>query len=68
VTQEGKDKCFLNVSARNQSMNKDMNLLLKKAIQGLDNANAGGHVAAAGARFMKKDIKKFKENLFSSSN
>jgi single-stranded DNA-specific DHH superfamily exonuclease len=54
---------MLNVSARNQNHSQDMNLLLKKAIQGLENANAGGHIPAAGARFMKKDLNKFKENL-----
>jgi len=63
ITQEGKDKNYLNASARNQSKNQDMNQLMKKAIHGLTNANAGGHIPAAGARFMKKDLKKFKENL-----
>jgi len=63
VTQEG-DKNYLNVSARNQSMNRDMNQLMKQAVQGLENANGGGHVAAAGARFMKKDLQIFKKNLF----
>jgi single-stranded DNA-specific DHH superfamily exonuclease len=62
VTEEG-DKNFLNVSARNQSMNRDMNKLMKQGIEGLENANGGGHVAAAGARFAKKDLSKFKENL-----
>ena len=64
VTQEGTDKKYLGASARNQSMNRDMNELMKKAIQGLENANGGGHIPAAGARFMKKDLEKFKENLF----
>jgi nanoRNase/pAp phosphatase (c-di-AMP/oligoRNAs hydrolase) len=54
---------FYKASSRNQSGKKDMNLLMKKGIAGLENVSGGGHVPAAGARFMKKDLKKFKENL-----
>ncbi|MBS3078981.1 hypothetical protein J4218_02580 [Candidatus Pacearchaeota archaeon] len=62
ATEEG-SKNYLNVSARNQSIKTDMNQLMKKGIEGLKDANGGGHVAAAGARFLKKDLNKFKENL-----
>jgi len=54
---------FYKVSSRNQSGKEDMNLLMKKGIAGLENANGGGHIPAAGARFMKKDFEKFKKNL-----
>jgi single-stranded DNA-specific DHH superfamily exonuclease len=54
---------FITIHARNQSKNEDMGKLLKKGIEGLKNSNAGGHAAAAGGRIMKKDFKKFKENI-----
>jgi oligoribonuclease NrnB/cAMP/cGMP phosphodiesterase (DHH superfamily) len=54
---------FLKVSSRNQSGKEDMNILMKKGISGLENASGGGHVPAAGARFMKKDLRNFKENI-----
>lgn len=53
---------FYKVSSRNQR-GEDMNQLMKKGISGLENATGGGHVPAAAARFMKKDLEKFKENL-----
>ena len=56
---------FVSVSARNQNKIEDMNKLMKKGIVGLENAIAGGHIPAAGARFLKKDLKKFKENILS---
>ncbi|VVB82802.1 DHH family protein [uncultured archaeon] len=55
---------FYKVSSRHQAGKEDMNLLMKKGIEGMENATAGGHVPAAAARFLKKDLKKFKENLF----
>jgi len=36
---------------------------LKKGIQGLENAVAGGHAKASGASFMKKDLDTFKKNI-----
>jgi nanoRNase/pAp phosphatase (c-di-AMP/oligoRNAs hydrolase) len=57
------EKDFVKVSSRSQSGKEDLNLLLKKGIQGLKNASAGGHVKASGARFMKKDLEKFKRNI-----
>lgn len=63
ISDDLEDKNLLNASARNQSRSCDMNLLLKKGIVGLKNANAGGHIPAAGASFEKKDLNVFKENL-----
>jgi nanoRNase/pAp phosphatase (c-di-AMP/oligoRNAs hydrolase) len=57
------EKGYVKVSSRNQSGNVDLNSLLKKGIERLENATAGGHAKASGARFMKRDIDKFKENL-----
>jgi len=53
---------FYKASSRSQK-GGDMNLLMKKGIEGLENANGGGHVVASAARFMKKDFEKFKENI-----
>jgi len=57
------DENKIKVSARNQNKKQDMSALLKKGIQGLDDAVAGGHVPAAGGSFLKKDLNKFKENI-----
>jgi oligoribonuclease NrnB/cAMP/cGMP phosphodiesterase (DHH superfamily) len=54
---------FLSASFRNQLGKENVNLLVKKAINGLENANGGGHPKASGARFMKKDLEKFKQNI-----
>ncbi len=54
---------FVKVSARNQGGKEDINLLMKKGIEDLENATAGGHFKASGARFMKKDLEKFKKNI-----
>jgi single-stranded DNA-specific DHH superfamily exonuclease len=54
---------FYKVSSRRQDGKEDMGQLMKKGISELENATAGGHVPAAAARFMKKDLEKFKENL-----
>ncbi len=51
------------VSARSQSGEVDVNLLLKKSVNGLEGAMAGGHKKAAGGSFLKKDLEKFKKNL-----
>jgi len=53
------------ISARNQNKQVDMNELMKKGIKGLENATGGGHVPAAGANFMKKDLEIFKRNILS---
>ncbi len=57
------DSGFVKVSARNQGGKEDINSMLRKGINGLENANAGGHFKASGARFMKKDLERFKRNI-----
>jgi single-stranded DNA-specific DHH superfamily exonuclease len=59
----GSGKNFIRISARNQSGKENMDSLMKKGIKGLKNASCGGHVKASGARIMKKDLGKFKENI-----
>ena len=59
------DKKFVKVSARNQSGSVNLNELMKKGIEGLENATAGGHIMASAARFLKKDLEKFKKNILS---
>ena len=54
---------YYKVSSRSNGGREDMNILMKKGIDGLENANGGGHPRASGARFMKKDFEKFKKNL-----
>jgi single-stranded DNA-specific DHH superfamily exonuclease len=50
-------------SARNQSGSEDVNILMKKAVSGLKNTSAGGHIMAAAATIKKEDLNRFKENL-----
>ena len=54
----------IKISARCQSNRVDMNFLMRKSVEGLENSVAGGHVPAAGATIMKKDLEKFKQNIF----
>ncbi len=51
------------VSARSQSGDVDVNLLLQKSINGLEDALAGGHKKASGGSFLKKDLERFKRNI-----
>ncbi|MBT4257702.1 hypothetical protein HOD88_00775 [archaeon] len=57
------EKEMIKVSIRNNTTEEDVGALIKKGIKGLENAIGGGHKRAAAARFMKKDLQKFKENL-----
>jgi oligoribonuclease NrnB/cAMP/cGMP phosphodiesterase (DHH superfamily) len=56
-------KEVVSLSARNQTRTENMVELLKKATKGIDEANVGGHIPAAGAKIPKKDLEKLKENL-----
>jgi len=60
------DKNFVKISSRNQSGNVDLNALMKKGIVGLENATAGGHIKASAAKFLKKDLEKFKQNILNN--
>jgi single-stranded DNA-specific DHH superfamily exonuclease len=54
---------FVSVSARRNDQEVAVNRLLEKAIKGFHSANAGGHVPAAGARFLEKDLPLFRERV-----
>jgi len=59
-----KDKnVFVKISSRYQKGDVNLGKLLKKCIEGFENANAGGHFKASAGIFMKKDLEKFKEKL-----
>lgn len=51
------------ISARNQNQTEDMNLLMKKGIEGLSRATGGGHPPASAAKIRRDDLEKFKENI-----
>jgi single-stranded DNA-specific DHH superfamily exonuclease len=53
----------ISVSTRNQSGKINMINLLKKAVEGIENASSGGHPAASGANFPASGLNRFKENL-----
>ncbi|MFH0711723.1 MAG: DHH family phosphoesterase [archaeon] len=57
------NKKIISLSARNQTKKIDMAKLLKTGIKNLENANAGGHIPAAGATIQSKDLNQFKQNL-----
>lgn len=50
-------------SARNQSGDYDMGALMKRCVEGLENASGGGHKPAAAARIEEKDLGEFKRRL-----
>ena len=56
-------KGFVSLSARCQNGKVNLNDILKKATGDFNNCTVGGHIQAAGGVFLKKDVKKFKENL-----
>lgn len=58
-----KTQPIIAVSARRGDKKVAVNNLLEKAVKGFKNANAGGHVPAAGARFDKKYLKTFKKRI-----
>jgi single-stranded DNA-specific DHH superfamily exonuclease len=57
------DPKIMKISARNQSGEIDLNILLKKATSDLHNAMGGGHSKASGGTIMKTDLEKFKKNI-----
>jgi len=54
---------MIGISARRRDEKVAVNELLEKATAGLERANAGGHIPAAGGRIRKDDLSKFKDNL-----
>ena len=56
-------KGFVKLSSRNQTGKVDLNKILRKCVEGFENASAGGHFRASAGVIMKKDLDKFKERL-----
>lgn len=54
---------FVKLSARNQTGKIDLGVLLKKCIEGFNDAVAGGHPKASGGSFPKKYLNEFKRRL-----
>lgn len=55
---------YCNISARRQDKSVAMNELLGNAVEGLENANGGGHRPAAGGKFLAKDKDAVKKRIF----
>ena len=56
------------ISARDQTQKINLNDFLKELTKDFENSSAGGHIPAAGAKIMKKDLKLFKERLIENYN
>lgn len=54
---------FFRVSVRRQDKEFDCNSFLQTLLKDLPDADGGGHVAAAGGHFMKKDLPEFRKRL-----
>ena len=54
---------YCNISARRQDKSVAMNEILGKAVDGLKNANGGGHRPAAGGKFLAKDKDTVKKRI-----
>ncbi|PIN90096.1 hypothetical protein COU60_02030 [Candidatus Pacearchaeota archaeon CG10_big_fil_rev_8_21_14_0_10_34_76] len=51
------------ISLRRQDGKEDMNKLAERLIYDLEDSTGGGHVKAAGAKFLRKDLAEFKKRL-----
>jgi single-stranded DNA-specific DHH superfamily exonuclease len=54
---------FVKVSAREQTGRVDLGKLLRKCVDGFENASAGGHPRASAGNFPKKYLEEFKRRL-----
>ena len=59
---EEKEENF-HVHARRQDQKENMAVFVKRLVNGLEGASGGGHIPAAGAHFLKKDLEKVMERL-----
>lgn len=57
------DQDMVGVSARRRDLKVAVNDLLENATKKLEKASGGGHIPAAGGKFLKCDLSKFKENI-----
>ena len=54
---------YYTFSARRQDGKEDVNILLQNLIKGLEKADGGGHIKAAGGHVLLEDKEKFKKRL-----
>ncbi|MFH1390785.1 MAG: DHH family phosphoesterase [Candidatus Diapherotrites archaeon] len=54
---------FVSFSVRRQDFKVKTNELLENAVEGFENAGAGGHIPAAAGRIKKKDLPEFKKRI-----
>jgi len=54
------------ISLRRRDRKVDCGKLAGKVVKGLKNSNGGGHIPAAGANILKKDLEEFKNRIFNS--
>lgn len=57
------DKKLYKISLRRQDKKADMDAFAKSLLKGMDGADGGGHVAAAGGRFPAKYLGEFRKRL-----
>jgi single-stranded DNA-specific DHH superfamily exonuclease len=63
IADSGSNDGFVKISGRAQSGEVDLGKILKKSVEGFENASAGGHKQAAAASFPKKYLEEFKKRL-----
>src|SRR3989344_4306484 len=56
-------KELYHIHARRQDQKENMAVFVKRLVNGLEGASGGGHIPAAGAYFLKKDLEKVMERL-----
>tara|TARA_Y100000034_G_scaffold135071_1_gene205570 strand:- start:341 stop:1402 length:1062 start_codon:yes stop_codon:yes gene_type:complete len=54
---------LITVSLRDQSRKVDCNALIRQVVKGLEGADGGGHVAAAGGKALFQDFEKIKQRI-----
>jgi single-stranded DNA-specific DHH superfamily exonuclease len=57
------DKKIAHISLRRRDEKVDCGKIAETCVKGLKNASGGGHIPAAGANIMKKDLERFKERI-----
>lgn len=57
------DGKHLKASLRHQKGKYDLSAITPESVKGLEDGTGGGHMGATGARFAKKELEKFKDNL-----
>jgi len=64
VINTSKEKAYISLRRRDGKI--DCGKLASTAVKGLKNASGGGHIPAAGANILKKDLEEFKNRILNS--